>query len=359
MTIREKINTLANENSQPCVTISLNTHRTHPDNSQDDILLKKLLKESEDRVISEYGKRGTLKLLEKIQTVADKIDRNYNSDSLHLFLSERTHEVIRLPWPTQDNKVHISERFAVRPLIKAYNRSQEYLIMLLSQSGVSLYEAINDSILSEVNNDDFPFTENTHYETESVRLSDSKHMDNLIREFLNKVDKALVKVQGETGVTCIVVCTEDNYSRLLQVADKPDVYMGYANIDYNNTKPHQIALQSYKIVREMQKKQRIEAIGELKEAIAQGKGLSDLHEIYQAAIDGRGDLLIVHENFAQAVIMRNERTFDLASKPSQPDAIDDITSVIAWEVLSKKGRVVFAAQETLKELGEIALKTRY
>lgn len=87
----------------------------------------------------------------------------------------------------------------------------------------------------------------------------------------------------------------------------------------------------------------------LKEAIAHGKGLTDLQDIYQAAIDGRGDLLIVHENFAQAV----------ASKSSQPDAIDDITSVIAWEVLSKNGRVVFTPQETVKELGEIALKTRY
>jgi len=57
MTIRDKIIALANENSQPCVTISLNTHRTHPDNSQDDILLKNLLKEAEYRVLSEYGKR--------------------------------------------------------------------------------------------------------------------------------------------------------------------------------------------------------------------------------------------------------------------------------------------------------------
>ncbi|MBN2522653.1 MAG: hypothetical protein JXB24_05230, partial [Bacteroidales bacterium] len=106
-------------------------------------------------------------------------------------------------------------------------------------------------------------------------------------------------------------------------------------------------------------KQRIEAIGEMKEAIAHGKGLTGLQDIYQAAIDGRGDLLIVHENFAQAVIMKNEKTFELASKSSQPDAIDDITSVIAWEVLSKNGRVVFTTQETVKELGEIALKTRY
>lgn len=359
MTIKEKIQLLANENSQPCVTISLNTHRTHPDNAQDEILMKKLLKEAENRIISEFGKRETSELLNKIQAAADNIDVNYNLDSLHLFLSENKEEVIRLPWPTKGDKVHIGDKFAVRPLIKAYNRTQEYLIMLLSQSGVQLYEAINDTITDEVNNNDFPFTENLHYETESVRRSDSKHVDNLVREFLNKVDKALVKVHNETGLQCVVICTEDNYSRLMQVADKPGAYMGYANIDYNSIKTHQIVKQSYEIVKDYQMKQRIEAIGEMKEAVGQGKVITDLQEIYQAAIDGRGDLLIVHQDFSQAVIMKDERTFDLTHEPTQPDAIDDVTSVIAWKVLSKKGRVVFTTQESIKDLGEIVLKTRY
>jgi len=87
--------------------------------------------------------------------------------------------------------------------------------------------------------------------------------------------------------------------------------------------------------------------------------LSDLQEIYSAAIDGRGELLIVHEDFTQPVLMTGERTFDLITDNTLPKVIDDITSNIAWEVLSKKGRVVFTSQKKIKELSEIALKTRY
>ena len=65
MTIRQKLETLATENNTPCVTISLNTHRTHPDNAQDEILLKNLLKEAEERIINEFGKRPVTSLLEK------------------------------------------------------------------------------------------------------------------------------------------------------------------------------------------------------------------------------------------------------------------------------------------------------
>ncbi len=359
MALKEQLQKLAAEKNNPCVTISMNTHRTHPDNAQDEILLKNLIKEAEERVINEFGKRPVAQLLEKLETVSKEIDVNYNLDSLHIFLSNDTQEIVKLSWETSNNDVHISDSFAVRPLIKNYNRSESYLVMLLSQSGAKLYEAINDGIIKEVINNDFPFSENPHFNTNKEKVSDSKYLDNLVREFLNGVDKALVKVHNETELKCVVIATEDNYSRLQQVADKPGVYLGYANIDYNNVATHHIVKQSWELVKGQQKQRRTEAVSEIKEAVAQGKVLTDLQEIYQASIDGRGELLIVHEDFLQAVVMKDERTFDLVNDPTTANAIDDITSTIAWEVISKKGRVVFTTQDEIKDLGKIVLKTRY
>lgn len=359
MALKEQLQKLATENNNPCVTISLNTHRTHPDNIQDEILLKNLLKEAEERVINEFGKRPVANLLEKIETVSKEIDVNYNLDSLHIFLSNDTKEIVKSSWETSNGGVHISESFAIRPLIKNYNRSENYLVMLLSQSGVQLYEAVNEDIINEVRNDDFPFSENRHYNTHSDKGSDAKHLDDLVREFLNKVDKALVKVHDETDLKCVVIATEDNYSRLKQVADKPSVYLGYANVDYNKVATHHISKQSWELVKEQQKQRRTEAISEMQEAIAHGKVLTDIQEIYQASIDGHGDLLIVHQDFSQAVVMQDHRTFNLVDDYTTPNAIDDITSTIAWEVISKKGRVVFTSQDEIKNLGQVVLKTRY
>lgn len=359
MKIEDKLFMLAREKNHPCVSISLNTHRTHPDNTQDAILLKNLLKEAEERVTAEFGNKKVSRLLKKIQVIADEIDINHNLDSLHIFLSNETKEIIKLPWVIPSNKVHIAGSFAVRPLIKARNRTEEYMIMLLSQGGVSLYEALNDNITAEIINADFPFSENPHYVIDPDKRSNSRQLDNLVREFLNKVDKAVVKVHNQTGLRCIPVCTEDNYSRLMQVADEPDIYYGYATIDYNNTRPHQIVRQSYEIIKTIQQQRITEAVAEIRKAVAQGKVVTDLQEIYQAAIDGRGDLLVVNEDFSQPVLMKNERTFQLTDDPVQTDAIDDITSIIAWEILSKKGRIVFTAGEQIKDVGKIALKTRY
>jgi len=359
MTLREQLQQLANEKSSPCVTISLNTHRTHPDNDQDEIILKNLLKEAEERVINEFGKRDVASLLQHIEKVGHEVDKNYNLDSLHIFLSNDTKEIIRSSWPTSNEGVHISDSFAIRSLIKSYSRSESYLVMLLSQSGVHLYEAENDAIIQEIKNEDFPFPENKHYNTNAARSSDSKHLDDLVRQFLNSVDKALVSVYNETDLRCVVIATEDNWSRLQQVADQPGAYIGYASIDYNNVKPHQIVKQSWEIVSEQQKGRRKAAIEEMQEAVARGNVYTDLQEIYQAALDGRGAMLIVHQDFSQPVLMKDDRTFSLIDDVTTENAIDDITSNIAWEVLSKKGTVYFTSQDEIEDLGQIVLKTRY
>lgn len=359
MTLRTLIQRLKTEEENPCVTISLNTHRTHPDNAKDRILLKNLLDEATDRINKEFDKKEVKELLDKLETVQDEIDVNYNLDSLHLFLSNDTKEIVRLPWPIHQNMVHISTTFAVRPLIKAYTRIESYLLMMLSQGGVKLYEAVNDSIVGEIKNEKFPFPENPNFAFPEERKSDAEYMDDLVREFFNNVDKALVDVHTETSLNCVVVCTTDNYSRLLQVADKPSVYEGYVNIDYNKTAPHQMVQQTWELMKNHQKQRKANAIAEIKEAVSGGKVLTDLQEIYQAAIDGRGDLLIVHQDFAQPVMMTGDRTFNFIDDASTPGANDDISSDIAWEVLSKKGRVLFTTQDDIKELGEIVLKTRY
>ena len=268
-------------------------------------------------------------------------------------------ETIKYSWPCAQNSVQISEQFAVRDLIKVYNRSEVYLVLRLSQGGVQLYRAMNNAILEEVQNDDFPFKENPHYNTQTEKKGDAKLADNLVREFLNKVDKALVKVHNETNLSCVVIATEDNYSRLMQVADKPNLYHGYCAINYNADAPHQIVAQSWEMVVKMQYERRTAAIEAMREAVASGSVLTDLQDIYQAAIDGRADVLIVHEDYNQPVLMTSERTFDYIDDVSIPNAIDDVVSVIAWEVVSKKGRVIFTQQEQIKDLGPIVLKTRF
>jgi len=356
---RENLEKLASEKNFPCVTISMNTHRTYPENQKDIVVLKNLLIEAKERIINEFGKHPVNDLIEKIDQIENEIDVNNNLDSLHIFLSNSTKEVLKSTWPIAHNVVNVTENFAVKPLIKVFNRTVEYLILILNQSGVRLLLAINDSIVGEIKNDDFPFAKDPQDLTDSEGVSYGKQAENLVREFFNKIDKALVRVNNKTDMKCVVICTDDNYNRLMKVADKPSVYLGWTNINHNNTANHSIAIDAWQVVNVQQKKDRAEAIKEMQEAVGTGNVITELSEIYRAAKEGRGDLLIVNDDFHQAVRVTGEFSLDLVNDVTLPGVIDDITSDIAWDVISKKGRAIFTTQEELKSLGDIALKVRY
>jgi hypothetical protein len=145
----------------------------------------------------------------------------------------------------------------------------------------------------------------------------------------------------------------------MQVANVPSAYIDYASINYNDVANHTIAADAWKIVEALQHKTRTEAIHEMQEAVGKGNVLTDLSEIFRAAKEGKGDLLIVHNDFSQVVKMIDENSFELIDDVTETGAIDDITNEIAWEVISKKGRAIFTEQEEIKSLGSIVLKVRY
>ncbi len=356
---RDKLEKLASEKNVPCVTISMNTHRNYPENQKDMFVLKDLLMQAKERVVKEYGKRPVNDLLEKIDTIEKEIDTDNNLDSLHLFLSNTTKEILKSTWATDSDKVLISESFAVKPLIKVYNRSVEYLILKLTNSEVRLLLAINDGIVGEIKNDDFPDNNSQDETTDTETVTNGKQSENLMREFFNKIDKAVVRVTNKTDMKCVVICTDDNYNRLMKIADKPFVYIGWTNIKNHNNANHSMADDAWQVVKVEQKKGRTKDIKEMQEAVNKGNVITELSEIYRAAKEGRGDLLIVNDNFHQAVRVTGDFSLDLVTDVTLPGVIDDITSDIAWDVISKKGRAIFTTQEDLKSLGDIALKVRY
>ncbi len=347
---------LASNVANPSVTISLNTHRTHPDNQQDVILLKNLIKEVVEKL---KNTTGGPKLIDKITDLADSIDVNQNLDSLHLFVSDTVNEVIRSPLKVANNNTSVADRFSLKPIIKLLNRTELYYIMVLSQSGVKLYEATNDAVTGEVQNGVFPIPESPFFLENNTRKSDGKRADNQVREYLNQVDKALVELYNTSDKECVVICTEDNYSRLMQVADKPQIYIGYAAINYNDTAPHNVAKQAWQLVKAQIDKSRADAIEEVSKAVGTGLVYTDLAHIFRAVSEGRGDLLVCNSTYRQLAKVTGDTTIELLDTQDQNDSHDDIVSEIALRVIERKGRVVFIDPDMVNGLGDVALKLRY
>ena len=356
---KNKFEKLSTERSYPCVTISMNTQRMVPNNQKDVIELRKLIKEAHEHVVKEFGQYEVNNLLNKIDNLETRMDANHNLESIHFFLSDSTTKIVKSSWPISKNRVSVAESFVIKPLIKDLNRTEEYLILILSESEVRLLKAINDHISGEIKSEDFPFTENPYFLADQDKASDGKLSDNLVREFFNQIDKALMKIHYKTDMNVVVICTENNWSLLMQVADKPSIYYGNVSISYNETANHSMVFETWKIIVALQEEVRAKAIQEMHEAAGNGKVITNLLDIFHAVKAGRGELLITHDDYHQAVKMNGQYAFQLVNDLTWPEVIDDIISDMAWEVISKKGRAIFTNQEEFESLGNIALKVRY
>lgn len=358
MLLKDQLQQLSREKEYPCVTISLATHRTFPDADADSINLKNLVTEATNRLLKEFDKRDIQPVLDGLQQMEKNIDHAQNSDGLYIFISKNVQTLIRTIWPPTENRVNIDSTFALRDIIKAYNRSANYLILWLEQSKAFLYEALDERAQHEVKEHGFPFPSNPYYSTDRLKNSDPKQVNTYIREYFNIIDKAINKVVAENPLPVIVATTRENFDLLKQVADKPTIYLGRFSTDFRHDQLQHLAAEAWELMKQNQHNTRAAAIREMKKAVNAGKVVTDLQEIWRAAGEGRGDLLITHNDYREPASITNNQ-LEVNEDPTTPGVTDDIVNDIVWEVISKNGRVYFTSQPELDELGPIALKVRY
>ncbi|MGQ9927966.1 MAG: hypothetical protein ACUVS4_13975 [Chloroflexaceae bacterium] len=142
---RQDILDLAAVRGYPCLTITLPTHRTSPDNRQDPIRLKNLVTEASNRLTEELGKREVAAMLRLLEEATADIDHEHNLDGMALFVNAEMSKRFRLPL-TLPERVVVDDTFFVRDLIYAFNRSPRYWVLALSEQQTRLFEAVRDDL---------------------------------------------------------------------------------------------------------------------------------------------------------------------------------------------------------------------
>ena len=343
--------------SEACVSIILNTHRTHPDSEKDPILLGNLVKQAKERLYNDYEKRFVWPIEERLDALVASIDHNYNLDSLVIFVNEEMAEYIRLSAPVVD-RVVIDQTFATRDLIRASHEEGSYYVLQLSRDQARLIEAYNDRVQREVLGE-FPLS-NPLQASNAEQASHSKGTDNLIEEFFNQVDKAYQDATGDNPMPLILVTETRNYDYYLAVADKKDLIIGHINRMPDQEDPAKVVASAWGEVQQLFARRQAERIEELQVAVGQHRFLTDYNEIWQALHQGRGKTLFVKKGFFQPAVITGDQILLVDSQEAdKKEVIDDLIDEMIEVNLSMGGDVVFIKNEDLKDFQNLSLVTRY
>ncbi len=97
---------------------------------------------------------------------------------------------------------------------------------------------------------------------------------------------------------------------------------------------------------------------QLDKATSEKKVASSIGDVWALAHEGRGDLLIVEDDFHYPARL-DASGKNIVDDPAAPGAIEDAVDDIIEEVLNKKGKVAFVDNGQLIDHGRIALVLRY
>jgi hypothetical protein len=138
---RSQLEFLSREHHQACVSIFLPMHRSFPEIKQDPIRLKDLLRQAES-ALSDSGIRP-VKVRELLAPARHLVDRDgfwSGADGLAIFLTGSFFHYYRLPIAFEE-LVTVTDRFEISPLLPLFAAGGRFYILALSRNLVRLIEA--------------------------------------------------------------------------------------------------------------------------------------------------------------------------------------------------------------------------
>jgi len=347
----------------PCVTITLPTHRTAPQNRQDPIRVKNLVKQAADRVLGEFSKREVEPLLLRLEQLAEGLNYRRLLDGLALFVNIDSGRVFHLPFPLKE-RVIVDHTFFTRDLVFALNRTPRYWVLVLSEKPTRLLEGTRQELV-EIQEGGFPLVHEGPGGEQPLPggfgVKKSAYRDERHRQFFRQVDSALKPFLADDPLPLVAVGVDRFLAFFNEVTAHKDAVLTTLTGSHARTSAHQLGKLVWPLVEANLAARREQVFAELDKAVSEQKVASTVGEVWRLASEGRGRLLVVEQDFhwPARVDETGRSLIPAEGDVSAPDVIDDAVDEIIEMVLSKQGQVVFVDNGQLATHQRIALILRY
>lgn len=130
----------------PCLSLYQPTHRQHPENQQDVIRYRNLVKQLQASLLQQQDAKTGERLLEPFHALADDLAFwNQTRDGLAILASRDLFRVYRLQRSLPELAI-VADTFHAKPLYRLAQSSQRYQVLSLTRKSIRLFEGDRDSL---------------------------------------------------------------------------------------------------------------------------------------------------------------------------------------------------------------------
>ncbi|MBL7857440.1 MAG: hypothetical protein JNM57_07105 [Cyclobacteriaceae bacterium] len=379
---QELIGNLFSVTEPPCISLYMPTHRIHPENMQDPIRFKNLVKQVKESLTEKYPDANIISLLAPFESLASDHDFwNHTGDGLCVLTSSELFEVIRLPL-TVEELVIVAERFHTKPLRHILQSEDRYQVLALTMDALRLFEGNRHSLIEIELHDDVPATikkalgeELTEKHTTVASYggvgADSGNMhhghggkkdevgSDTERFFRIVANGVYERYSKPHGLPLLLAALPEHHSLFNEVNKNPFLLPNGIEINPQAVSTEKLAELSWEVMQPIYVNKLEELAGKFLHAKSNGLGSDVMDEVIDAAEAGRVDTLFIEAHRVIAKRLRNKitGTFEMTDL-TQPVLDDELDGV--GELVSKMGgAVVFIPKEQMPTHTGLAAIFRY
>jgi len=336
----------------PCLTLYQPTHRHHPDNQQDRIRFRNLVKGLEDSLRQAHPADTAATLLAPFHALAD--DRafwNHALDGLAVLGARGVFRAYRLQRPVAERQV-VADRFHAKPLLRMLQSADRYQVLGLSRHAIRLFEGNRDALdeiepaagvprtITDALGDELTEPHLTVASYGGVGRGQSamhhghggkaEEVDVDAERYFRAVDRAVLEGHSRpTGLPLILATLPEHRTLFRALSHNPQLLEEGLDVHPDALTPDELRRRVWEVVEpryQARLDRLVEAFGS---ARAQDLGDDDVGRVAQAVAAGRvGTLLVEAERVVPGTIDEESGAFlpgDL-DDPEVGDALDDLAS---------------------------------
>jgi hypothetical protein len=288
----------------------------------------------------------------------------HQANSLGLFVSTEGVRSFRLP-SKLGSSVHVSDRFHLKPLLRAITFGQDAYVLAISMGAVRLVEVSPDLPPQSVSVPSLPkgmadaIGRRSHLERGGPgRSGESTNEHAMLARYARKVDEALRAVISGHERPLIVAASEPMASIYRAVSNYPHTVTETLGGSADHTPDHVLARGSREILDRIYAKQIQEFAALFQTRESQGRGTTDIAQAARAATFGAIDAMIVDIDTTVPGTVDAESgavVFAGAEGPATYGVVDEIVS----RAMRSGARIIAARKDDVPRQGALAAVLRY
>jgi hypothetical protein len=370
---------LLGSHDPPCLSLYQPTHRRHPDNLQDPIRFRNLLKSMEESLRQKYSGREIRPLVEPFQALVEERDFwNHVLDGLAVLGAPGFFRVYRLQRPVPE-AVIVAESFHIKPLIRILQSADRYQILGLNRQEMKLFEGnrdvideidpaegvprtITDALGKEVTERPTLTSFSPGASGPAIRHGYGSKQDEVdidTERFFRAVDRAVLEHHSQpSGLPLILAALPEYHNLFRQVSHNPFLLADGIDVHSDALSADALRERAWWVLEPQYLARLAGLVEEFGRAKSKGLGSDELAQVAQAAVNGRvATLLIDADRHVPGRIDEASEQIEYGdlAHPEIDDLLDDLGEL----VVNKRGQVVIVPTERMPTRTGIAAIYRF